>query len=114
MKITGIRTRVVSWHGKTVALPPHFCTNPMDLLDLPQASMSTFTFHGWLVVEIFADDGSLGIGNHCIADEIRSLDGLWGWCEKVRRIPEFFIRQAVASAADPSFGHWPNATPVLR
>jgi L-rhamnonate dehydratase len=70
MKITGIRTRVVSWHGKTVALPPHFCTNPMDLLDLPQASMSTFTFHGWLVVEIFADDGSLGIGNAALAPQI--------------------------------------------
>ena len=32
MKITEIRTRVVSWRGKTVPLPPHFCTNPMDLL----------------------------------------------------------------------------------
>ena len=32
MKITEIRTRVVEWRGKTVPLPPHFCTNPMDLL----------------------------------------------------------------------------------
>ena len=32
MKITEIRTRVVQWKGKTVPLPPHFCTNPMDLL----------------------------------------------------------------------------------
>jgi len=70
MKIREIRTRVVSWRGKTVALPPHFCTNPMDLLDLPQASMSTFTFHGWLVVEIFADDGSVGIGNAALAPQI--------------------------------------------
>ena len=37
MKITKIRTRVVQWRGKTVPLPPHFCTNPMDLLALPQA-----------------------------------------------------------------------------
>ena len=70
MKIREIRTRVVSWRGKTVPLPPHFCTNPMDLLDLPQASMSTFTFHGWLVVEIFADDGSVGIGNAALAPQI--------------------------------------------
>jgi len=70
MKIKEIRTRVVSWRGKTVPLPPHFCTNPMDLLDLPQPSMSTFTFHGWLVVEVFADDGSVGIGNAALAPQI--------------------------------------------
>jgi L-rhamnonate dehydratase len=28
MKITEIRTRVVRWRGKTVALPPHFCPKP--------------------------------------------------------------------------------------
>ena len=57
MKIKEIRTRVVRWRGKTTALPPHFCTNPMDLLTLGQASMQTFTFHGWVIVEIFTDDG---------------------------------------------------------
>lgn len=70
MKIKEIRTRAVRWRGKTVALPPHFCTNPMDLLELPQASMSTFTFHGWLVVEIFTDDGLVGIGNAALAPPI--------------------------------------------
>jgi L-rhamnonate dehydratase len=70
MKIKEIRTRVVSWRGQTVTLPAHFCTNPMDLLNLPQASMSTFTFHGWLVVEIFAHDGSVGIGNAALAPQI--------------------------------------------
>src|SRR5438477_339868 len=67
MKITDIRTRVVRWRGKTVPLPPHFCTNPMDLLQLPEASMQTFTFHGWLVVEVFTDDGLVGIGNAALA-----------------------------------------------
>jgi len=37
MKIKDIRTRVVEWRGRTVPLPPHFCTNPMDLLALPEA-----------------------------------------------------------------------------
>jgi len=32
MKITEVRTRVVQWRGKTVPLPPHFCTNPMDVV----------------------------------------------------------------------------------
>src|SRR5579864_1048686 len=70
MKIKEIRTRVFRWHGKTVPLPPHFCTNPMDLLQLPQASMGTFTFHGWLVVEIFSDDGLVGIGSAALAPQV--------------------------------------------
>jgi L-rhamnonate dehydratase len=70
MKIKEIRTRVMRWRGKTVPLPPHFCTNPMDLLNLPEASMQTFTFHGWLVVEIFTDDGLLGIGNAALAPQV--------------------------------------------
>jgi L-rhamnonate dehydratase len=67
MKIKEIRTRVFRWRGKTLPLPPHFCTNPMDLLQLPEASMTTFTFHGWLVVEIFTDNGLVGIGNAALA-----------------------------------------------
>jgi L-rhamnonate dehydratase len=67
MKIKEIRTRVFRWRGKTAPLPPHFCTNPMDVLQLTEASMGTFTFHGWLVVEIFTDDGLLGIGNAALA-----------------------------------------------
>ncbi|HZQ95375.1 MAG TPA: L-rhamnonate dehydratase [Candidatus Sulfotelmatobacter sp.] len=70
MKIKEIRTRVFRWRGKTAPLPPHFCTNPMDLLQLPQASMGTFTFHGWLVVEVFSDDGLAGIGNAALAPQL--------------------------------------------
>jgi L-rhamnonate dehydratase len=67
VKITEVRTRVVQWEGQTAALPPHFCTNPMDLLTLPQSSMSTFTFHGWLLVEVFTDTGEVGLGNAALA-----------------------------------------------
>jgi L-alanine-DL-glutamate epimerase-like enolase superfamily enzyme len=42
----------------------------MDLLQLPQSSMGTFTFHGWLVVEIFTDDGLVGIGNAALAPQV--------------------------------------------
>jgi L-alanine-DL-glutamate epimerase-like enolase superfamily enzyme len=70
MKIKDIRTRVVRWRGRTVPLPPHFCTNPLDLLELPEASMQTFTFHGWLVVEVFTDDGLVGIGNAALAPQV--------------------------------------------
>ncbi len=72
MKITEIRTRVVQWKGKTVPLPPHFCTNPMDLLapSLSPATMGAFTFHGWLIVEIFTDNGLVGIGNAALAPQL--------------------------------------------
>jgi L-rhamnonate dehydratase len=67
MKIKEIRTRVFRWRGETVPLPPHFCTNPMDLLELPEASMRTFTFHEWLLVEVFTDNGLVGLGNAALA-----------------------------------------------
>lgn len=70
MKITEVRTRVVEWKGKTVAPAPHFCTNPIDLLDLPQDSMASFRFYGWLVVEIFTDSGHVGIGNAALAPRL--------------------------------------------
>jgi L-lyxonate dehydratase len=70
MKITEIRARVLRWRGKTVPLPPHFCTNPMDVLQVNQASMGTFTFHEWLVVEVFTDGGHVGIGNAALAPRV--------------------------------------------
>ncbi len=70
MKITDVRTRVVEWRGKTVPPRPHFCTNPMDLLDLPADSMGGFRFHGWLVVEVFTDAGLVGIGNAALSPRI--------------------------------------------
>ncbi len=67
MKISEVRTRVAQWSGETTPLPPHFCTNPMDLLSLSQSSMKTFTFHSWLVVEVMTDDGLVGVGNAALA-----------------------------------------------
>jgi L-rhamnonate dehydratase len=69
LKITEIRTRVVQWAGETTPLPPHFCTNPMDLVSprLSHATMGAFTFHGWLIVEVFTDEGHVGIGNAALA-----------------------------------------------
>ena len=69
MKITEIRTRAIQWKGKTVPLPPHFCTNPMDAVSplLTKATMGAFTFHGWLLVEIFTDNGLVGIGNAALS-----------------------------------------------
>lgn len=72
MKITDVRTRVVQWQGTTVPLPPHFCTNPMDLVAFetrpgPAGAMGNFAFHGWVLVEIFTDAGHVGLGNAALA-----------------------------------------------
>ena len=67
MRITEVRTRVVQWEGETVPLPPHFCTNPMDLVSFRQASMGNFAFHGWVLVEIFTDAGLVGLGNAALS-----------------------------------------------
>jgi len=86
LKIQDIRTRVVRWKGKTVPLPRHFCTNPMDLVAEPAssgqagspASMATFTFHEWLIVEVFSDDGTIGIGNAALSPQLsRSVVDLY-------------------------------------
>jgi L-rhamnonate dehydratase len=73
MKITEVRTRVVQWEGKTVPLPPHFCTNPMDLVTFGEASMGNFAFHGWVVVEIFTDTGLVGLGNAALSPPVTKM-----------------------------------------
>ncbi|HVA00129.1 MAG TPA: L-rhamnonate dehydratase [Terriglobia bacterium] len=78
MKITEVRTRVVEWKGKTVAPQPHFCTNPVDLLELPTDAMGSFRFHGWLIVELVTDTGEVGIGNAALAPRVtKSLIDLY-------------------------------------
>src|SRR3984957_7234911 len=70
MKITEVRTCVVEWEGAVVSLPPHFCTNPMDLVAFGDASMGNFAFHGWVLVEIFTDSGLVGLGNAALSPRV--------------------------------------------
>lgn len=70
MKITDIRTRVVEWHGPTVPPQPHFCTNPMDALQLGDDAMAGFRFHGWLIAEVFTDAGHVGIGEAALSPRL--------------------------------------------
>src|SRR5438445_5441166 len=67
MKITEVRTRVVQWEGKTIPLPAHFCTNPMDVVLFREASMGIFAFHGWVLVAVFTDAGLVGFGNAALS-----------------------------------------------
>src|SRR5215469_4264985 len=70
MRILDIRTRVLGWRGKTIPLPDHFCANPMALVEVSQPSMQTYTFHEWLLVEVFADNGLVGLGNPALAPQV--------------------------------------------
>ncbi len=49
---------------------PHFCTSPMDLLDLPIDSMRGFSFHSWLLVEVETDAGLTGVGEAALAPRV--------------------------------------------
>jgi L-rhamnonate dehydratase len=70
MKITGVRTRVVEWRGKSVPPEPHFCTSAMDLLELPQDAMRPYRFHSWLIVEVASDAGLTGVGEAALAPRL--------------------------------------------
>jgi L-alanine-DL-glutamate epimerase-like enolase superfamily enzyme len=61
---------VVEWHGKVTPPQPHFCTNPMDLLQMPADSMAGFRFYSWLIVEVFTDTGLVGIGNAALSPRV--------------------------------------------
>jgi L-alanine-DL-glutamate epimerase-like enolase superfamily enzyme len=39
----------------------------MDLVAFREASMGNFAFHGWLLVEIFTDNGLVGLGNAALS-----------------------------------------------
>ncbi|WP_104400466.1 L-rhamnonate dehydratase [Vibrio penaeicida] len=70
MKITKVQARVFEWNGHTVDPQNNFCSNAMDELWDRGDSMGTFRFHGWTVVEVFTDDGLVGIGNVALAPRI--------------------------------------------
>ena len=70
MKITGIRTRVFEWSGPTVTPQANFCTTASDLLDETGDALSSFRFHGWLVVEVETDAGIVGIGNAALSPRL--------------------------------------------
>ncbi len=70
MKIKHVRARVFEWKGKVVPPQSHFCTNAVDILYERGDAMGSFRFHGWLVVEIECDDGTVGIGNCALAPRV--------------------------------------------
>jgi hypothetical protein len=49
---------------------------------------------------LLAAKEQLGIGSHCLAQQVSSLDGLWEWGERIKQIPEFYIRQLLEEAVD--------------
>jgi len=70
MKVTDVRTRVVEWRGSIVSPQPHFCTSPMDILDLPVDSMRSYSFHSWLIVEVQTDAGLTGVGEAALSPRV--------------------------------------------
>ena len=70
VKIKDIKTTIYKWTGEIVPPAQNFCTNPTDLLREKGDKMKSFRFHQWLVCEVIADDGTIGLGNAALAPEV--------------------------------------------
>ena len=66
-KIKDVRTTIWQWVGPVRPLPANSCTTPSDLVTDPGGNLGSFSFLGWLIVEIECADGTLGIGNAALA-----------------------------------------------
>ena len=69
-KIKDIRTSNYKWTGEIVPPAQNFCTNPTDALRESGDKMKSFRFHQWMVCEVIADDGTVGLGNAALAPEV--------------------------------------------
>lgn len=70
VRIKNVRARVFEWQGRTVPPQAHFCTSATDILFDRGDAMSSFRFHGWLVVEVETACGQVGIGNCALAPRV--------------------------------------------
>ena len=69
-KIKDIKTSIYKWTGEIVPPAQNFCTNPTDTLRESGDKMKSFRFHQWMVCEVIADDGTIGLGNAALAPEV--------------------------------------------
>jgi L-alanine-DL-glutamate epimerase-like enolase superfamily enzyme len=81
--IKAVRSKVFEWTGPTVPPQANFCTNASDALpDMGQSGgdrMDSFRFHQWLVCEVEADDGTIGLGNAALCPPLvkQAIDGYY-------------------------------------
>ena len=69
-KIKDVKTSIYKWTGEIVPPAQNFCTNPTDALRESGDKMKSFRFHQWMVCEVIADDGTVGLGNAALAPEV--------------------------------------------
>lgn len=50
--------------------------------------------------QIETNKDSLGIGRHCLAREVTCIDFAKKWADKIQAVPEFYIREVLASAKE--------------
>lgn len=43
---------------------------------------------------------NLGIGGHCLASAIQSLDGFAEWAERIKLVPDYYIREVISSTVE--------------
>ena len=76
-KIKDVKTSIYKWTGEIVPPTQNFCTNPTDSLRESGDKMKSFRFHQWMVCEVIADDGTIGLGNAALAPEVSFAAFVW-------------------------------------
>ena len=69
-------------------------TNRVQIYDHSHAFFANGPDH------LTAVEDQLGIGGHCLVGELQSLAGMQRWQDRICSIPEFYIQEVVAAAAE--------------
>ncbi len=70
-------------------------TNDLQIFDHSHAFVGS---HGNVSDTLLARVDHLSIGGHCLAREISRVDGFDMWCDRIKAIPDFFIKGVVGNA----------------
>lgn len=68
-RIRAVRAKVYEWIGPTEPVT-QLCVSASDVVPHTSSSMSSFSFHAWLTVEIETESGLVGLGNASISPHV--------------------------------------------
>jgi hypothetical protein len=77
-------------HGRNMAHDTS--TKKVQIFDHSHAFLRP---QGDIAATLAANDGNLGFGGHCLAQEIDTYDGFDIWNERIKQIPDYFIEGLV-------------------
>jgi hypothetical protein len=52
---------------------------------------------------VAAHTGKLGLGQHCLRDEVASMVGFDFWCNRIKALPDYFIEETIREMDELGF-----------